>query len=85
MDLTTMFKNAMEEAKTLPAQSNEVLLQFYALYKQATEGDNTSERPTNFFDIAGIAKYNAWESVKGLSKEDAMQKYCNLVAELKNK
>jgi diazepam-binding inhibitor (GABA receptor modulating acyl-CoA-binding protein) len=58
MDLQTEFQNALTEAKSLPAQSNEVLLQFYSLYKQATDGDNTSEKPSNFFDIAGIAKYN---------------------------
>jgi acyl-CoA-binding protein len=83
MDLQTEFQNALTEAKSLPAQSNEVLLQFYSLYKQATDGDNTSEKPSNFFDIAGIAKYNAWEALKGMTKEEAMKKYCNLVQELK--
>jgi acyl-CoA-binding protein len=82
MDLQSEFNKALVEAKSLPAQSNEVLLQFYSLYKQATEGDNTTEKPSNFFDIAGIAKYNAWEALKGMTKEEAMKKYCNLVHEL---
>jgi len=82
MDIKQAFEEAVVKSKSLPNQSNENLLKLYSLYKQGTEGDVNIEKPTNFFDIAGIAKFNAWEELKGLSKEDAMKKYVDLVSEL---
>lgn len=82
MDLKQEFEQATLNAKGLPAQSNDVLLQLYSLFKQATEGDVNIEKPTNFFDLAGIAKYNAWEALKGIDKEAAMQQYIDLVKTL---
>ncbi|WP_018344629.1 acyl-CoA-binding protein [Cytophaga aurantiaca] len=77
-----LFEKAVIASKLLPSQSNENLLSLYSLYKQATEGDVNVEKPTNFFDFPAIAKYNAWEGLKGISKEVAMQKYIDLVASL---
>ncbi|HSZ71990.1 MAG TPA: acyl-CoA-binding protein [Cytophagaceae bacterium] len=82
MDLKQEFEQASVNVKSLPKQENEVLLKLYSLYKQGTEGDVNIEKPTNFFDFAGIAKYNAWEELKGLSKEEAMKKYVDLVKSL---
>jgi len=82
MDIKQAFEQAAVASKLLPAQSNETLLKLYSLYKQATEGDVNIEKPSNFFDIAGIAKFNAWEELKGLTKEGAMQQYVDLVAGL---
>ncbi len=82
MDIKQLFEQAVVASKLLPAQSNENLLKLYSLYKQGTEGNVNIEKPSNFFDIAGIAKFNAWEELKGLTKEDAMQKYIDLVAGL---
>lgn len=82
MDLKAQFEEAAVKSKSLPEQSNENLLLLYSLYKQATEGDVNIEKPTNMFDFKGIAKYNAWEELKGLGKEVAMQKYVDLVKEL---
>lgn len=53
----------------------------YALYKQATEGDVSGERPGGF-DFKAIAKYDAWAGVKGKSKDDAMKEYVSLVDRL---
>lgn len=53
----------------------------YALYKQATEGDVSGERPGGF-DFKAIAKYDAWAEIKGKSKEDAMKEYVSLVDRL---
>jgi diazepam-binding inhibitor (GABA receptor modulator, acyl-CoA-binding protein) len=61
--------------------SNEELLELYALYKQATEGDVSGERPGGF-DFKAIAKFDAWEELKGKSKEQAMQEYIALVHKL---
>jgi diazepam-binding inhibitor (GABA receptor modulator, acyl-CoA-binding protein) len=61
--------------------SNEELLKLYSLYKQASEGDNTGERPGGF-DFVAAAKYNAWLALKGKSKEDAAAEYISLVNKL---
>lgn len=82
MDIKNTFEESVLASKALPNQSNENLLKLYSLYKQATEGDINVEKPANFFDFAAIAKYNAWESLKGVSKESAMQQYIDLVKSL---
>jgi diazepam-binding inhibitor (GABA receptor modulator, acyl-CoA-binding protein) len=81
MDIKQEFENAVSNSIQLPAQSNENLLKLYSLYKQATEGDVNIEKPANMFDFKGIAKFNAWEELKGMSKEDAMKKYIEIVKE----
>jgi diazepam-binding inhibitor (GABA receptor modulator, acyl-CoA-binding protein) len=84
LSLQEKFENAVAESKNLNSRpSNDVLLQLYSLYKQATEGDNTAEPPSNPFDFVSKAKYGAWEELKGVSKEDAMQRYTDLVNKLK--
>jgi diazepam-binding inhibitor (GABA receptor modulating acyl-CoA-binding protein) len=80
--MSETFDKAVVASKLLPSQSNDTLLSLYSLYKQATEGDVTIEKPTNFFDFPAIAKFNAWESLKGISKEVAEQKYIDLVKSL---
>jgi acyl-CoA-binding protein len=85
MDLKNDFEKAVADSKNLPAQSNENLLKLYSLYKQATEGDVNIEKPTNMFDFKGIAKYNSWEELKGMSKEEAMKQYVQLVTSLSGK
>ena len=68
-DLQQQFENAVHESKHLPERpSNDVLLQIYALYKQAVEGDINIDPPANSFDFIGKAKYEAWEGLKGKSK-----------------
>ena len=84
MNIQEQFDQAVTRSKTLSEKpGNDVLLQLYALYKQATEGDVNIEAPTNAFDFVGKAKFNAWESVKGKAKETAMQEYVDLVSKLK--
>ena len=80
--LQNLFEQAVSQSKTLPDQSNDNLLAIYGLYKQATEGDVNIEKPSNMFDFKGIAKFNAWEALKGISKEDAQNKYIQLIASL---
>jgi acyl-CoA-binding protein len=79
----------LEEAKNLTQQftskpSTEDLLKLYGLYKQATAGDNLTERPGGF-DFKAAAKYNSWTHFKGTSKEQAEALYISLVAELASK
>jgi diazepam-binding inhibitor (GABA receptor modulator, acyl-CoA-binding protein) len=58
------------------------LLKIYALYKQASAGDAEGKRP-GFTDMVGRAKFDAWETLKGTAKDEAMQQYVDLIEELK--
>lgn len=60
---------------------NEDLLKLYSLFKQATEGDVKGERPGGF-DFKGAAKFDAWDSLKGKTSEEAMTQYVELVNQL---
>jgi acyl-CoA-binding protein len=76
------FENAVSRSKELTKRpGNDELLQLYALYKQATEGDVTGDRPGGF-DFKAIAKYDAWAEMKGKSKDQAMNDYVSLVETL---
>ncbi|HEY9005572.1 acyl-CoA-binding protein [Ohtaekwangia sp.] len=82
MELQQQFESAVSRSKELTRRpSNEELLTLYALFKQATEGDVTGERPGGF-DFKAIAKFDAWEELKGKTKEVAMQDYIQLVEKL---
>ncbi|MES2664172.1 MAG: acyl-CoA-binding protein [Pseudomonadota bacterium] len=58
--------------------SNAEKLRFYALYKQATEGDVKGKQPS-FINVVGRAKFDAWEKLKGTSQEQAKQEYVNAI------
>ncbi|GAB4423229.1 MAG: acyl-CoA-binding protein [Bacteroidia bacterium] len=78
-DLTSAFAAAQARIKTRTRRpANDDLLDLYGLYKQATEGDIHGE-PPGVFDFVAKAKYNAWESRRGMSGEEAMQRYIDLV------
>jgi acyl-CoA-binding protein len=84
MELKELFEQAAADSKTLAERpSNDTLLQLYSLYKQATEGDVSSDPPSNPFDFVSKAKYEAWAGLKGKSKESAMMEYTELVNKLK--
>lgn len=55
----------------------DIMLQFYAYYKQATAGDNFSFNAN--FDVRNAFKFNAWMQLKGISSEEAKIKYIELV------
>ncbi|SCU83303.1 LADA_0C10660g1_1 [Lachancea dasiensis] len=80
-----LFEQKAAAVKNLSSTpSNDELLQLYGLFKQATTGDNTTARPSalNFKDKY---KWDAWEKNKGVSQEEAEQKYIALVEELEAK
>jgi len=84
MELQEQFEDAVTNSKTLSEKpSNEVLLQLYSLYKQATTGDVNTESPSNPFDFVNKAKHDAWLALKGKTKEAAMQEYVDLINKLK--
>lgn len=76
------FDQAVLRSKELTKRpSNEDLLKLYSLFKQATEGDVTGDRPGGF-DFKGAAKFDAWLAIKGLALEEAMNQYVELVHNL---
>ncbi len=68
------FSIASKMTKKLP---QDVMLQFYAYYKQATAGDNFSFNAN--FGVRNAFKFNAWMQLKGISTEEAKIKYIELV------
>ncbi|HOL37850.1 MAG: acyl-CoA-binding protein [Proteobacteria bacterium] len=81
--LRALFDRAVVQSKQLPERpDNATLLAIYSLYKQATEGDVTGQRP-GFTDIVARAKYDAWAAIKGKDKDAAMREYVDLVERLK--
>ncbi len=81
-DLKTAFEAAVASTKDLTQRpDNATLLKLYALYKQATEGDNPGTKP-GFSDLVGRAKWDAWTALKGTRADDAMQRYIELVETL---
>ncbi len=84
MGINELFEHALANSKTITERpSNEILLKLYSLYKQATVGDVNVDPPSNPFDIVNKAKFNAWNELKGKTKEESMQEYINLVNKLK--
>ena len=81
-DLKARFEAAVAQSKNLSERpDNATLLKIYALYKQATSGDNADKKP-GFGDMVGRAKWDAWNGLKGTGSEDAMQQYIDLIESL---
>lgn len=75
MSLDEKFNKAAEEVKELASQPSDAdLLELYSLFKQATVGDCNTERP-GMLDFKGKAKWDAWNGKKGMSKDEAKEKY----------
>lgn len=81
-DLNARFEQAAKDVQSLSERpDNDTLLRLYALYKQGSEGDVSGAKP-GFFDFVGTAKHEAWAKLKGTSRDEAMQKYIDLVKKL---
>ena len=81
-ELQTRFEAAVADSKNLSERpDNMTLLRLYALYKQATAGDNGEPKP-GFADMVARAKWDAWNGLKGRSRDEAMQQYIELVESL---
>ena len=81
-DLNATFEAAVANSKNLSERpDNATLLKIYALYKQATAGDNTEKKPS-FSDMVDRAKRDACEKLKGTGADEAKQQYVDLIAAL---
>lgn len=56
--------------------SYDMMLRFYSLFKQATDGPCKTRRPA-FWDVVGRVKYDAWKKLGDMSREKAMESYIN--------
>ena len=82
-DLNANFEAAVANSKLLSERpDNPTLLKIYALYKQATTGDNEEKKPS-FSDIVGRAKWDAWEKLKDTSTDEAKQQYIDRITTLR--
>ncbi len=80
--LQARFESAVADSRELSERpDNATLLKIYALYKQATAGDVQGDKP-GMTDLVGRAKWDAWNSLKGLSGDEAMQRYIDLIESL---
>ncbi|CAK0831713.1 unnamed protein product [Prorocentrum cordatum] len=77
-DLKKQFEAAQEFVKKENSWSHKVpterKLNLYKFYKQFTEGDCTGDRP-GMFSFEARKKWDAWDQVRGKSKEECMQGY----------
>lgn len=81
-DLKTKFEAAVANSKNLSERpDNMTLLKLYALYKQASAGDNAEKKP-GFTDMVGRAKWDAWNALKGTASTEAMQQYIDQIEAL---
>lgn len=81
-ELKTQFEAAVANSKNLSERpDNATLLKLYALYKQASAGDNSEPKP-GFSDMVARAKWDAWNGLKGKSSDEAMQLYIDLIDSL---
>ena len=82
-DLRAKFDATVDQVQNGTAKikpSQEVKLEFYSLFKQATEGDVAVKKPS-IFDMVAFAKWTAWNKLRGLSSDQAMEKYIARVEE----
>ena len=78
-ETTTAFEAAVWFLKQPPvegepqarASGNDVKLELYGLFKQATCGDTSTPRPSRF-NVQQRFKWDAWDSRRHMSKEKAM-------------
>jgi diazepam-binding inhibitor (GABA receptor modulating acyl-CoA-binding protein) len=83
MSLQDQFNQALTDSKNLPERpDNMTLLKIYALFKQGSTGDATGERP-GITDFIARAKFDAWAALAGITQENAMQDYVDLITSLK--
>eukprot|EP00920_Eleutheroschizon_duboscqi_P014079 GHVT01032887.1.p1 GENE.GHVT01032887.1~~GHVT01032887.1.p1 ORF type:complete len:166 (+),score=14.80 GHVT01032887.1:83-580(+) len=71
--LEATFEKACDFARTLDDLAQSEQLKIYKYYKQANFGDAPAENENS--GLAANMKYNAWCSVRGMSREKAREAY----------
>ncbi|XP_048881502.1 acyl-CoA-binding domain-containing protein 7-like isoform X2 [Brienomyrus brachyistius] len=82
MTLQEEFEQLAEDVKNVKTRpDDQELLDMYGLYKQAIVGDINTEKP-GMLDLKGKAKWEAWSSRAGMSKDAAMTAYIALAKDV---
>jgi acyl-CoA-binding protein len=84
-DLQKEFDKYVKIGNDLPPQGADSMLIAYAFFKQATVGDLEDPRPTASSNVVQTFKYDSWNRLLGMPKEEAMQRYVNTIRDLKAK
>mgnify|MGYP003983404255 CR=1 FL=1 len=85
MTLEERFNIAADLVRGIVVQINDQLLaQLYGYFKQAREGNIAFSRPS-ILNMRGRKMWDAWKSKENMSKENAMEKYVEIVYGLTNK
>tara|TARA_Y100000389_G_scaffold91703_1_gene88305 strand:- start:1255 stop:1515 length:261 start_codon:yes stop_codon:yes gene_type:complete len=83
--MTDSFKDLSKKIKnTNILISNEDKLELYKYYKQYTIGDCNIERPS-IYQITDNHKWNAWNNIKNMDKNTAMNNYIRIANNILNK
>ncbi|KAG8443190.1 hypothetical protein GDO86_011846, partial [Hymenochirus boettgeri] len=76
------FDKAADNVKKLKSRpTDDELKELYSLYKQSTVGDINIDCP-GMLDLKAKTKWEAWNTRKGLSKDEAMTAYISKASEL---
>ena len=79
---SSQFLQAAEAVSQLSTKpDNTTLGILYGLYKQATVGNNTTNKP-GILDVKGTVKWSNWNNYKDYSKYQAEVEYIKLVNKL---
>lgn len=80
MNIEKAFLEAYEKAsKTDKELAADTKLLIYAYYKQATSGSAHQFASTNNMDLIRAFKFNAWQQISHLTKEEAKEEYIKLI------
>jgi diazepam-binding inhibitor (GABA receptor modulating acyl-CoA-binding protein) len=85
LELTEIFNETVayvQSSESKVVLNSQLKLKMYALYKQATQGDVSGEKPT-MINMVALAKFMAWEKLQGMTATIAMQNYIDEVNEIK--
>ncbi len=81
MDLKAEFESVVKAIQDTKGQGNNLTdndkLNMYKYYKQATVGDCNIAEPWSVY-FEAHAKWDAWNGIRGMTKEEAMQNYIDL-------
>ena len=77
------FQKYVEIANQMSPQTADNMLIVYAYFKQAQEGDNHEQRPTQSSNVIQTFKHDAWKRLEGMPKEEAMKRYIETIKKLK--
>ena len=78
MELEKEFNDVLRKLNDIDLEimglSDTIKLEFYKYYKQARTGDCNIDKPW-FVNVTACAKWEAWNSIKGMTVNEAMEKY----------